>query len=169
MIVPLTKRKTDGTLYQRPDIIEPLLAGLANQPRDVLLERALIRDRKHPDYMPSECLLYFVRSSRRDNSDAWFEQLYKVLIERVLRSVPRAEISRDSSSLSNERIRNAVFDRFVEMLAKDRKEPDDKLDFSRSGLTSLLSACASMRRPESGKRKATPRRWMTMTAARLST
>lgn len=129
LIVPLTKRKADGTLYQRPDIIEPLLAGLANLPRNVLLERARIRDRKHPDYLPSECLLYFVRRSRRDNSDAWFEQLYKILIERVLRSVPRAEISKDSSSLSSERIRNAVFDRFVEMLAKDRKEPDDKLDF----------------------------------------
>lgn len=129
MIVPLTKRKTDGTLYQRPDIIEPLLVSLANLPRDVLLDRARIRDRKHPDYVPSECLLYFVRSSRRDNSDAWFERIYKVLIERVLRSVPRAETSRDTASLSSERIRNAVFDRFVEMLAKDRKEPDDKLDF----------------------------------------
>lgn len=129
MIIPLTKQKVDGALYQRPDMIEPLLLGLADLPRDVLLERARIRDRKHPDYIPSECLLYFVRSSRRDNSDTWFERLYKVLIERVLRAVPRAETSGNFASLTNERIRNAVFDRFVEMLAKDRKEPDDKLDF----------------------------------------
>ncbi|WP_184015726.1 DNA-binding response regulator [Sphingobium boeckii] len=129
LIVPLTKRKKDGTLYLRPDNVEPLLKSLSDLPRDVLLERARIRDRKHPDYVPSECLLHFIRASRRDNSDAWFERLYKVLVERVLRAVPRVEASGNSASLANERIRNSVFDRFVELLAKDRKELDDKLDF----------------------------------------
>ena len=127
--VPLTKRKKDGTLYVRPDNVEPLLKKLADLPRDILLERARIRSRKDPDYVPSECLLHFIRASRRDNSDAWFERLYKVLVERVMRAVPRAEASGDSSSLTDERIRNAVVDRFVELLASDRKEPDDKLDF----------------------------------------
>lgn len=129
MIVPLTKRKKDGTPYLRPDNIEALLPTLADLPRDTLLERARIRDRKEPDYVSSECLLYFVRASRLDNSDAWFERLYKVLIERVLRAVPRAEASGQTASLVNESIRNAVFDRFVEMLAKDRKELYEKLDF----------------------------------------
>ena len=129
MIVPLTKRKKDGSRYVRPDNIEPLLAPLADLPRDVLLERARIRDRKSPHYVPSECLLHFIRASRRDNSDAWFERLYKELVERVLRAVPRAEGPGDTSSVADERVRNAVFDRFVEMLAKDRKAPDDKLDF----------------------------------------
>ena len=129
MIAPLTKRKKDGTPYIRPDNVEPLLTMLANLSRDALLERARIRDRKHPDYVPSECLLHFIRASRRDNSDAWFERLYKVLVTRVMRALPRAETSGQTSSLVDERIRNAVFDRFVEMLAKDRKEPNDKLDF----------------------------------------
>ena len=129
MIVPLTKRKKDGTLYARPDPIEPLLLQLSQLPRDTLLERARIRDRKHPDYIPSECLVYFVRASRRENSDAWFERLYKVLVERVLHSVPRVEGAGNSVVLTIERIRNSVFDRFVELLASDRKEPDNKLDF----------------------------------------
>ena len=129
MIAPLTKRKKDGTLYIRPDNVEPLLARLADLPRDVLVQRAHIRDRKNPEFVLSECLLYFARASRGDNSDAWFERLYKVLIERVLRALPRAEASGDTASLVNERVRNVVFDCFVEMLVKDRKEPDDKLDF----------------------------------------
>lgn len=129
MIAPLTKRRKDGTSYLRPDNIEALLSTLGDLPRDVLLERASIRDRRNPHYIPSECLLHLIRASRRDNSDAWFERLYKVLVERVLRAVPRAEAGGNTTSLMNESVRNAVFDRFVEMLAKDRRQPDDKLDF----------------------------------------
>lgn len=128
MIAPLTKRKKDGTLYHRPDPIEPLLHQLAQLSREQLLDRARITDRKHPHYVPSECLLYFVRASRRDNSDLWFERLYKILVERVQRSMRRAE-SGYTADLTLEKIRNMVFDRFVEMLASDRREPGDKLDF----------------------------------------
>lgn len=129
MIEPLTKRRKEGTPYLRPDNIEALLPALACLPRDALLERAGIRDRKHPDYVPSECLLHFVRASRLDNSDAWFERLYKILVDRVLRAVPRAEAGGNTTSIVNESIRNAVFDRFVEMLSKDRRQPNDRLDF----------------------------------------
>lgn len=129
MIVPLTKRKQDGTLYERPDVIKALLDQLVELPRDDLLARAGIRRRTNPDYIPSECLLYFVRASRRDNSDAWFERLYKILQERVLRALPRNDGGDGPVALTSERIRNAVFDRFVELLASDRRQLDDKLDF----------------------------------------
>lgn len=129
MIVPLTKRKQDGTLYVRPDNIEALLVQLAELSRDDLLARAAIRKRTDPLYIPTECLLYFVRASRRDNSDAWFERLYKILQERVLSTLPRIDGGGGSVALTSERIRNAVFDRFVELLASDRRQADDKLDF----------------------------------------
>lgn len=129
MIVPLTKRKQDGTLYMRPDNIEALLVQLADLSRDDLLARAAIRKRTDPLYIPTECLLYFVRASRRDNSDAWFERLYKVLQERVLRTLPRTDGGDGIVALTSERIRNEVFDRFVELLASDRRQADDKLDF----------------------------------------
>ncbi len=129
MIVPLTKRKQDGTLYMRPDNIEALLVHLAELSRDDLLARAAIRKRTDPLYIPTECLLYFVRTSRRDNSDAWFERLYKILQERVLRTLPRTDGGGGPVALTHERIRNAVFDRFVELLASDRRQADDKLDF----------------------------------------
>lgn len=50
-------------------------------------------------------------------------------MERVLRAVPRAEAGGNTTSLVNESVRNAVFDRFVQMLAKDRRQPEEKLDF----------------------------------------
>ena len=127
MIVPLTKRKQDGTLYERFDNIEALLVQLAELSRNDLLGRAVIRKRTDPLYIPTECLLYFVRMSRRDNSEAWFERLYKILQERVLRTLPRTDGG--PVALTSERIRNAVFDRFVELLASDRRQADDKLDF----------------------------------------
>ncbi|MEL7721225.1 DNA-binding response regulator [Citromicrobium bathyomarinum] len=127
MIAPLTRKKKDGTPYTRPDKVESLLPTLRDLSRDGLLQRARIRNRKDPFYIPSECLVHFIRASRHENSDAWFERLYKVLAERVMRAVPTA--SGGTASATDERIRDAVFDRFVELLAEDRAEPDDRLDF----------------------------------------
>src|SRR5258705_745678 len=68
--------------------------------------------------------------SRRDNNEAWFERLYRILTERVLRSLPRAE-SRDgkTESLTRGIVRDKVFGRFVELLSADRAEYIDKLDY----------------------------------------
>jgi DNA-directed RNA polymerase specialized sigma24 family protein len=128
LIAPLTRKKKDGTPYTRPDNVEALLAVLNDLPREALLERAQIRDRKNPSYLPSECLVHLIRASRAENSEAWFERLYKVLADRVMRAVPAAASS-SAASATDERIRDAVFDRFVELLAKDRIESDDRLDF----------------------------------------
>ncbi len=127
LIAPLTRKKKDGTLYTRPDNVEGLLPALGELPRDGLLERARIRNRKDPGYVPSECLVHFIRASRHENAHVWFDRLYKVLAERVMRAVPIA--SGGTASATDERIRDAVFDRFVELLAKDRAAPDDRLDF----------------------------------------
>ncbi|OYY90811.1 MAG: hypothetical protein B7Y45_06390 [Sphingomonas sp. 28-66-16] len=127
LIAPLTRKKKDGTKYTRPDNVEGLLPALGELPRDGLLERARIRNRKDLGYVPSECLVHFIRASRHENAHAWFDRLYKVLAERVMRAVPIA--SGGTASATDERIRDAVFDRFVELLAKDRAEPDDRLDF----------------------------------------
>jgi hypothetical protein len=50
-----------------------------------------ITKRSDPAYVPSECLIYFIRASRRDNNEAWFERLYRMLTESALRSLPKAE------------------------------------------------------------------------------
>lgn len=130
MIAPLTKKQGDGSFYARPKEIEDALTALVALPREELLERCQIRSRSDLGYVQSECLLHVVRASRQDNNDGWFEQLYKLLLERLVCALPRAENSDGTTaSLTNEAIRDAVIDRFVAALADDRRVQSDKLDF----------------------------------------
>jgi hypothetical protein len=130
MITPLRKRTLDGTLYKRDPKVEAQLAELAPLPRDELVTRCSISRRDDPLYVRTECLLYFVRTCRADNSEVHFERLYKILAERVLRCLPKPE-SNDgkTASLTKGVIRDKVFSRFVELLSMDRSEYTEKLDY----------------------------------------
>ena len=80
MVTPLRKKRLrTEELYTRIPEIEAKLVELEGVSRDDLLARIQIRRRDDPGYIPSECLLYFVRASRADNSTAGFDRLYKVL------------------------------------------------------------------------------------------
>ncbi|MVA36318.1 DNA-binding response regulator [Agrobacterium vitis] len=130
LITALKNRKPDGEPYARVTEIEAKLEELAGTPREEILARAQIRSRTNPDYIPSECLLYFLRGSKQENSETWFEHLYKALIERVMRSLPKPEsIDGETASLTKEAIRDKVVDRFLQLLAFDRQDYATKLDF----------------------------------------
>ncbi|TIS99966.1 MAG: DNA-binding response regulator [Mesorhizobium sp.] len=129
-LTPLRKRRLSGELYKRDQRVEALIAELAALSRDELIANAEIRKRSDPAYVPSECLVYFIRASRRDNNEMWFERLYRILIERVMRSLSRAE-SPDgkTESLTRGVVRDKVFSRFVELLSADRAAYVDKVDY----------------------------------------
>jgi hypothetical protein len=132
LITPLRKRTLEGALYTRTARIEALLNELQQLPRAELVARCQIADRSAPGYVPSECLMYFVRATRPDNSDQHFERLYKILVSRVLRALPNpdsgdGDIVRISQTKS--RIRDAAFDRFVGALSADRQAYSEKLDY----------------------------------------
>lgn len=130
MIPPLRKRTRDGKLYKRDGEIEAKLVELASLSRDDLVAQCKIERCDDPSYIPSECLLHFVRASRKDDSDAYFEQLYKSLAERVLRRLPKAEnAGGETLSLTRSQIWEKAFDRFVTLLAEDRLVYCEKLDF----------------------------------------
>lgn len=130
MATALRRQKPDGALYTRTPAIEAQLSSLEQLSRDEILARCQISLRSDPGYVPSECLLHYVRASRTDNSNAWFERLYKILFARLLRALPLAESADgETSSLTRERVRDKVSERFVEMLAGDRQVYDDRLDF----------------------------------------
>ena len=129
-VTPLRKRRLSGELYERDPKIEALIAELAVLPRDALIARAEVTKRYDPNYIPSECLVYFIRASRRDNNELWFERLYRILTERVLRSLPKAESpDGETESLTRGIVRDKVFGRFVELLSADRADYVDKLDY----------------------------------------
>ncbi len=130
VITPLRKRTLNGDLYKRDRKTETLLVELSGLPRDELIERAMVSRRTDPHYVPSECLVYFIRASRDDNGEAWFERLYRVLAERVLRCLPKPESpDGETASLTRETIRDKVFGRFRELLSADRTEYVEKLDY----------------------------------------
>lgn len=129
-VTPLRKRRLSGELYERDPKTEALIAELAVLPRDALIARAEVTRRSDPNYIPSECLIYFIRASRRDNNELWFERLYRILTERVLRSLPKAEsLDGETESLTRGIVRDKVFGRFVELLSADRTDYVDKLDY----------------------------------------
>ncbi|RWP53613.1 DNA-binding response regulator [Mesorhizobium sp.] len=130
VVTPLRKRRLSGELYKRDQRVEALIAELAALSRDELIARAAIRNRSDPRHVPSECLVYFIRASRRDNGEAWFERLYRFLTERVLRSLLKSE-SPDgkTESLTRGVVRDKVFGRFVELLSADRAAYVDKVDY----------------------------------------
>lgn len=130
IVTPLRKRRLSGELYERDPKIEALIAELAILSRDELIAKAAITKRSDPGYVSSECLVYFIRASRHDNGEAWFERLYRILTERVLRSLPRAERSDGKTeSLTRGVVRDKVFGRFVELLSADRAAYVDKVDY----------------------------------------
>ena len=129
---PLTKRLPDGTLYQRPPEIEATLAQVLDLDRDQVIEALSVRDRTDPRYIPSECLVHLLRTTRWDNRETYFEHLYKALIDRIDRTLPRSEHAihgRVSVDLSRSSIREQVRDAFQEMLLEDRAQPGTRLDF----------------------------------------
>jgi hypothetical protein len=130
LVTPLRKRTLDGARYQRDAKIEALLPELELLPRDELVARGTCANRSDPGYVPSECLMYFIRATRADNSDAHFERLYKLLIARVVRALP--ETVKDGVvhvDQTKSRIRDAALDRFVGLLASDRQVYSEKLDY----------------------------------------
>ncbi|HNP15245.1 MAG: DNA-binding response regulator [Agrobacterium albertimagni] len=130
IIVPLRKRRLSGELYERDPKIEVLISELAVLPRDEFVARAAVTKRSDAGYVPSECLVHFIRASRRDNNEEWFERLYRILIERVLRSLPPAASSYGKTeSLTRGTVRDKVLGRFVELLAADRASYVDRLDY----------------------------------------
>lgn len=130
MVTPLRKKTLDGKLYTRDEKIEARLAELEGLTRDELVVRCGIQKRDDPDYVPSECLVYFVRASRSDNNNTGFERLYKILAERVLRSLPRAESADGkTASMTKAIIRDKALGKFIELLSQDRTEYSEKLDF----------------------------------------
>ena len=143
-IAPLNKKTLAGAVYTRQPHIEALLVTLSALPRKELAERAAITRRTDPGYIPSECLVHFIRGTRGDNSDVWFERLYKLLTERVLRCLPKAENNDGKTeALTRGAIRDKAFGRFVELLAADRAVLGTKLDYFE---VRFEGALASLRR-----------------------
>lgn len=134
MPVPLRKQTADGTLYQRRLDIERSLGELSLFSRSEVADRCKINDPGDPAYLAPECLLHLIRTCRSDNSDRFFEAIFRALRQRLLARLPNPEIAgrvagKALASQRNLKIREYVMDRFMGMLMKDRAGYDERLDY----------------------------------------
>lgn len=130
-IEPLRKTTMDGVVYHRPPEIERFIERTLDRPFDELIDRALIKDRRHADYVPSEVLMYHLRTTRRDNSDARFEILYSIVKGRIEHACPRPNRHVGDTELEIARIaelRDLIVERVVDLILEDRQAYCDKLD-----------------------------------------
>lgn len=141
---PLRKKRADGSPYFRPKEVEASIAALKLLPTDELVERAKIRDSQSSEFVPSECLLYFVRRAREGSEIETFRELFLALRQRILAATPVIERKSSGSSKSAAKavdldIQEAVLDSFNEMLCNDRNDYDDRLDYFEVRFNSALA------------------------------
>lgn len=129
MVAPLRNQKFDGSPYTRVPEIEALLAELEGLSKAALVLRCEILSDKNPQYVPSECVLYFVRVGREGMTDAHFERLYRVLIGRVLRQLPKEILEAESESMLAAEVRDKARDTFCEWLTRDFLGYCKRLDY----------------------------------------
>ncbi|MBP0447267.1 sigma-70 family RNA polymerase sigma factor [Roseomonas sp. SSH11] len=132
MTEPLRKTRRDGTSYTRPPEIERALAAVLSLSRDEIAECLQINSNTDPRYLASECIVHLVRQTRHDDDPLYAERLFKALIRRVERTLPRPEHALlgggQGQSARALDIQAGVVSRFVDLLCADRESYDTRLD-----------------------------------------
>lgn len=126
MLRPLTKKRTDGRPYKRRPKIETLLMTLVELDRDTILERLTASRRDDPAYIPTECLIYFLRDARSGNTDQWFNKLFAELERRCRANLARAVAA--GSVADEEGLREEILSRFAEIMARGLHNEPERLD-----------------------------------------
>ena len=127
-ICPLRKRTKEGKLYVRPPEIEQIIVETLEIPFKDFMRRAKLEKRDHPDYLPSEVLVYRIRATRHESSDLHFNLLYSLLHERILRACAHwgGKVGETGKTMD---ARELVVERFVILIVKDRYSYTADLDF----------------------------------------
>lgn len=126
-VVPLRQRQQDGRPYTRPADIIAAIYALSQLSKEEFAKR--IDPQNSDDIVPSECLLYFVRRPpfEADKDVLWV--LFTAIRQRVLKAVPVPIKSGKGQRSIDLDIREAVSDKFNELLCRDQTEYQERLDF----------------------------------------
>lgn len=157
-IAPLRMTTVDGELYCRPKEVERAIAALSQLAAKEVVERSRIRDPKDNDYVRTECLLHFVRRSTfGHDKDASFD-LFAELLDRVEKyAVPELTRRNQRSDTEPEamilvEVREAIVEKFQDMLCADRAEYDTRLDFYECRFNAALATLRLDKREEVWRR-----------------
>lgn len=133
-VPPLRMRRADGSLYDRPVMIERKLESLVSLPAEEVVRRSRITDPNDPAHLPSESLLHLIRPRGSHEINPAIRDLFSALRQRVLRAVPvslrrlpgTTKVTEKSSELE---VQETVMHKFLELLCGDRDEYKERLDF----------------------------------------
>lgn len=127
MARPLRKRKLDGALYERRLVVAEEIAEIGNLELDDLVARCQLSPKSTSGYVSSEAVLYYVRAIPLDTAHG--ESLFKILMDRVLRLLPRPATGVGKADLANLEIRDRVMDALVDRIVADQNEYEERLDY----------------------------------------
>jgi DNA-directed RNA polymerase specialized sigma24 family protein len=159
LIAPLKKLKEDGTLYVRPPEIEQALEALAKLPIEEVVRRASITDSEDGDYVPSECVLHFVRQSKLNGDSGPYFDLFDILRKRVLGAVPVFDrrirgLKNPGNSMRQTDAQELVLQKFQELLCLDRTDYEERLDFYEARFNLALAALRTTAQRSVSRREA---------------
>jgi hypothetical protein len=117
MVRPLTKRTGSGDRYTRPADIEAAIDAALALDWPALHRRTCVRDRRSPEYLPSECLVHLIRKAHRDHDDTIRDQLLAILLGRCEATL--AATLPDGRVPNAAYVRDEVLGRLGELFAED--------------------------------------------------
>lgn len=129
----LRMRTSEGSCYIRPSEINEQITDLFRLNRNEFIER--IQCQEANARVHSECLLYFIRRPPFDSEIDVLNALFIAIRQRVLHAVPvpkvvmHGESNRTSERSVDLEIRDAVLDKFQELLCRDLHEYQERLDY----------------------------------------
>ena len=121
----------DGRPYTREPEIEEALKELHTMSLDELMVRCQIDSPKVPGYVPSECIVHFLRQHAKDNRDARYNRFYRLFRRRVVKALPRAERQEGAKLLVDAAISDAndAAHARIDLLVTLDREGGRQLDF----------------------------------------
>jgi hypothetical protein len=128
MIRPLTKKDQYGRPYQRPAEVEKAIDVATQQDIVTLRERAVVRKRDSPDFMPMECLIYMIREAGRRHEEKTMSILLPPLLARCEAILKKKILDNDMPNAAE--IREEILAEFSVLFAEDGFGTNpDELDF----------------------------------------
>lgn len=124
---PLKRKTRAGTPYERPPEIEDWLKKLETVDVAERLRQFAALSKKSIGHVPSEALVYFLRSAWADGMQGDFKKIFRVVMKRIEQSL--CSVISDSRIVGARGIREEIMDRFAERIAKDCKGRAGLLDF----------------------------------------
>lgn len=158
MIPELRGSTKQGEPYERPEKIRAALDDLYALPIEEVAKRAQSIPEGEEGFVPSECVLHFVRQSKVNGDAAPYMALFKELRTRAANLVP-AKCRRTGTdqylpiSSFNAEVQEKVLDALLELVCQDREEYSQRLDFFEVRFNMAVTRLRSTARKKLARRR----------------